>query len=534
MKAGDLLDAASANVLGFEWLMKAVAPVSQYGDRAFSEVLPFRAGDEAAAHERAVRIASAAAALDVERLDGIRAALAQLPDAASAVARASMGDSLDDPQFLELQRFCSTVERVENLLAPWAQREPIANEGIRAVAAALAPGNRNELGFYLAGAFDAELRSARERLERVQAELDSVRGRERETVARALARDEIAGDEFIVMRDDVRGALPAGIRVLRESPTYRLCTLEYGEAALAALERRDAAATAVGEAEERVRARLSSVVRDHAAALDAAAVQIGALDVTLAAAHFTQRHRCEPAAIAREPALAFSQARFLPLEAELEAVGRRFVALDLELCDTAVLTGPNMGGKSVCLQTCGFVALCAAYGLPVPAANARVALFDQIAWLGLGREAQSGGLLSSFAREVLDLKAILARDAPRLLILVDEFARTTTPHEGRALLVALLARLRERAACCMAATHLAGIPAAAGVRHFAVRGLRGIPARPPTQDVGEALSALADAMDYTISEVGGDERPRADAIALTALLGLDEAFVDAAYQVLSQ
>ncbi|HMF28521.1 MAG TPA: hypothetical protein VKE42_07100, partial [Candidatus Cybelea sp.] len=318
------------------------------------------------------------------------------------------------------------------------------------------------------------------------------------------------------------------------SPTYRLCTLEYGDASLAALERRDAAVAVVGEAEERVRARLCAVVRDHAAALDDAARAIGALDVMLAAAHFTQRYHCVPAAMSAEPALAFSRARFLPLEAELEAAGRRFVPLDLELSDTAILTGPNMGGKSVCLQTCGFVALCAAFGLPVPAANARIALFDQIAWLGLGREAQSGGLLSSFAREVLDLRAILERNASRLLILVDEFARTTTPHEGKALLVALLERLRERGACGLAATHLAGIPAAAGVRHFAVRGLRGIPGRPPTQDVGEALSALADAMDYTIAEVAADDRPRADAIALTALLGLDEAFVDAAYQALSQ
>jgi hypothetical protein len=119
------------------------------------------------------------------------------------------------------------------------------------------------------------------------------------------------------------------------------------------------------------------------------------------------------------------------------------------------------------------------------------------------------------------------------LILADEFARTTTPHEGRALLIALLARLRERGACGMAATHLAGIPAAAGVRHFAVRGLRGIPPRPATGDVGEALHALADAMDYTIAEVVGDASQRADAIALTALLGMDEAFVEAAYGALS-
>ncbi|HLX25366.1 MAG TPA: hypothetical protein VKR05_00120 [Candidatus Cybelea sp.] len=534
MKTGNLLDAASAHAIGFEWLANAVAPVSPYGDRAFSQTRPFLAGEEAAAQERAERIAALAAALDAERLGGIRAALAQLPDAAGAIARASMGDLLDDPQLLELQRFCRTIERVESLLAPWTQREPLSNDGVRALGVALAPGNRNELGFYLADAFDPELKVARERLERAQAELDSARGRERESAARALQRDEIPGEEFVVMRDDVPGALPSGVRVLREASTYRLCTLEHGEAALAALERRDAAADLAGEAEERVRARLSTIVREHAAALAEAADALGTLDVTLAAAHFTQRYHCAPAAIVTEPALAFSQARFLPLEAELEAAGRHFVPLDLELSDTAVLTGPNMGGKSVCLQTCGFIALCAAFGMPVPAASVRTGLFDQIAWLGLGRDAETGGLLSSFAREVLDLKTILARDAARLLILADEFARTTTPHEGKALLIAVLERLGERDACGLAATHLAGIAAAASVRHFAVRGLRGIPQRQPPGDIGEALAALGDAMDFTIAEVGGEEQPRADAIALTALLGMDEAFVEAAYQALSR
>jgi DNA mismatch repair protein MutS2 len=534
VKAFELLDAASAQILGFEWLTRAVAPVSPYGERVFSELRPFGAGEEEKAEARAKAIAAVAAALDGDRLEAVRAALGNLPDAAGAIARASMGDILDDLNFLELRRFCTTIEHVDELLADLASRPRIANDAVRTLGDAFAVGGREELGFYLSDAFDAELEIARERSAREQAELDAARGREKDRAARELGRDEIAADEFIVMRSDLHGSLPAGVRAVREAPTYLLCALEYGDASLAALERRDAAAAAVAEAEERVRARLSSLVHDHAASLGAAAVALGELDVLLAAAYFAQRHRCVPAAVAKQPMLAFNQARFLPLEAELAAAGRRFTPLDLELHDTAVLTGPNMGGKSVSLQTCGFVGLCAAFGLPVPAARARTALFDQIAWLGMGREMEVGGLLSSFAREVLALKAILSRGAPRLLLLADEFARTTTPHEGKALIVALLARLRERGACAMLATHLAGIAAAAGVRHFTVRGLRGIPRRAPTQDVGDALAALADAMDYTIAEVSGDELPRADAIALTALLGIDEQLVDAAYRALSQ
>jgi DNA mismatch repair ATPase MutS len=179
----------------------------------------------------------------------------------------------------------------------------------------------------------------------------------------------------------------------------------------------------------------------------------------------------------------------------------------VQLDAPAVLTGPNMGGKSVAMQTCGFIALAAAFGLPVPAAHARVALFDQIAWLGVGREERPTGLLSSFAAELMALNGVLERRAQRPAIFVDEFARTTSPAEGIALAVALLERLREAGACGLAATHLPGIAEAAGVRHFAVR-------------------------SYVIAEVDGDEQVSGDAIALAESLGMDERFVAAAYRAL--
>ena len=62
------------------------------------------------------------------------------------------------------------------------------------------------------------------------------------------------------MRADLSGALPSGVRVVREAPTYLLCAIDADEATLAALGRREDAAAAVADAEERVRAALS---RDH-------------------------------------------------------------------------------------------------------------------------------------------------------------------------------------------------------------------------------------------------------------------------------
>ncbi len=221
-----------------------------------------------------------------------------------------------------------------------------------------------------------------------------------------------------------------------------------------------------------------------------------------------------------------------PLALELEREGRAFTPLSVELNDVAVLTGPNMGGKSVVLRTSGFVAVCAAFGLPVPADAATCGIFDDIAWLGVGIDGETGGLLSSFAREVVRLRELLERERNRRFVLLDEFARTTTPAEGRALLVAVIERLRNLKTVGIAATHLAGVATAAGVKHFAVRGLRGIPEKPATNDLSAALATLGASMDYTIEEVEDESGKRSDAIALAALLGLDDELVASAYEQL--
>jgi dsDNA-specific endonuclease/ATPase MutS2 len=199
----------------------------------------------------------------------------------------------------------------------------------------------------------------------------------------------------------------------------------------------------------------------------------------------------------------------------------------LRLEGAAVLTGPNMGGKTAALRTCGFVAACVVLGLPVPASAASVPLFDEIAWVGLarGEHQEAAGerqLLSSFGAEVVVLRDLLERRSERALVLVDEFARTTTPREGRALLVALLQVLRARGALALAATHLHGVAREAGVAHFAIVGLHALPplSKPPLA-LAAALSLIGSAMDYRLRRGDEDEIDRADALALAELLGLD-------------
>lgn len=532
MKPDGLLDEISARALEFRWLRAAVAPASAYGERVFDEITPFTPGSEDAAQARARRIAGIARALNAPTLDAVREIFRNVPDASTAIARASMGDVLSDANLLELQRFFDACVRLDALTEPAAELlERTVSAGVRESSKRLELGRAGKFGFYLADGFDASLARARMALAQAQAEYDAVRGRAAAAIAAALGR-EIAGDEFIVMRSDLDGPLPRGVRILREAPTYVLCAIDADEGTLAALERRDAVATDVAAAEERVRRSLSDIVRANAADLSNAANRFGEIDVLVAAARFSQSHNCEAATIVSEPALRFDEGCLIPLEMQLEKEGRHFTKIAVDIDTVAVLTGPNMGGKSVCLRTCGFVAMSAAFGLPVPAANAKTALFAEIAWLGVGADEERGGLLSSFAQEVVRLRDVLARSRAPLFVLMDEFARTTTPREGKALLVSVLRWMIKLGARGLSATHLAGVASAAATRHFAVRGLRGIPERPAARDLSQALETLAASMDYTIEEVTSETAARSDAIALAALLGLDERVIAQAYEAM--
>lgn len=535
MKHTGFLDDVSAHAWDFAWLRRALEPGSDYGDRAYDACRPFVCGEEAQAQARAERVARIAASLD-GRLDAIRDALRNTPDVAGALARASMGDTLTDAHFLELLRWCDTLARVDALCDGSGDLPALVDEAVRAIAGAIERGRAGKFGFYLSDAFAGDLASARAAATAAQADYDRARSRAVAGVAAALGRDDVDGNEFIVMRDAVVTPLPAGIRIVREAPTYLLCSVDADDVTLAALERRERAEAAVASAEMSVRAALTSVVRERAAALDAAARRCGELDVLVAAARFTGAYGCLPATIVSDVCVEFSNGRYLPMEETLEREGRAFTPLQLALRDVVVLTGPNMGGKSVCLRTAGFVTILANFGVPVPASDARVSLFDECSWLGIGSDGDgaSGSLLSSFAREVVRLRDVLARDAGRSFIAVDEFARTTTPYEGKALLVALLQRLRLRGACGIVATHLLGIARAAGVRHYAVRGLRNVPERAAENDLSAALASLAASMDYTVTEVTGSRERSSDAIALAALLGIDEALVQDAYAALAE
>ena len=522
MIPASVLDPVTAVALDAEWLFGRLAPQSPYGEREARITRTFRVGEEAAAMAHARRIAGIASKLTPACIDAVRSTLRRLPDIAATLARVAVGDSLEDPQALEMLRFIDGLTEIATLLGENAELPRLPSAAIEQLQSLFERGRVGTQAFYLDDSFDDELRATRERFEERRARFESSRGRLEGRVATALGASVRAQGEFIVMRDALPGTLPPGVHVVREAATYYLCELELDDEARGRLVQRDESAREVALAEERVRAALAAQIRSCSAELARATAALGEIDILLAAARLSQAFACSVPELSEGAAFTLEDARWPPLQERLEEQGGAICPLSIHWSGAAVLTGPNMGGKSVALRTIGFTALCAMMGLPVPAKRASLAIPPRVRWLGIGSDDEErGGLLSSFAREVVRVRDAFTAIEPGTLLLVDELGRTTTPHEGFALLVALMQSARSHGAHLFAATHLAGVAKAAGAQHFAVRGLRGIPVRPVTDDLDAALAALARSMDYRIDEAATDEARSSDALALAQLLGLD-------------
>jgi len=513
-----IADAFTAERIGAAWLRAALAPYSDFGRRIDDAANAAGLPDAVRARERCATILRLAAALDADGAARVRAALRTVPDPLPIVSRARAGDPLGDVDFYELGRFADALDAVARA---WTQAGGAPDDlpASPPIAALLAPGRSGGTGFYLDDAFDPVLADARETM----AEADARVEREHARLAVEVA-DELgfmpAGEEFVIVREQHAGPLPHGVRVVRETPAYRLCALERDIPALLAETERDGERRMLAAEEERVRRELADGIARERDAIVAATVRLGELDCALARVALVHRFGgCIPTF--DDGIFALEDATFAPLAEALATEGRTYTPLSIEVRPTAVLTGPNMGGKSAALALCGFIALCVAAGVPPPARSVTLPLLRRVVWIG-GGDADRVRLLSAFATEVVRARDALADDARPALILVDEYARTTGPREGRALLVALVEALARRPhTVALIATHFEHVAEVAGVQHLWVTGaaraaLDGIVAG----DLHDALAALAGAMDYRIIPAGPEAASGSDAIALARILGL--------------
>ncbi len=211
--------------------------------------------------------------------------------------------------------------------------------------------------------------------------------------------------------------------------------------------------------------------------------------------------------------------------------GRSFTPLSVSLtAGSAVITGANMGGKSVALYTLLLNVLCCSCGMFVFCREARLPLFDSISLVAEDAEDAMRGL-SSFGAELLLLDRSV-RDAEGdgfSLLLFDELARGTNPDEGAKIVLGTVRYLDRPDCMAVFATHYDGV-AAAAKRQYRVMGLKRMDLSELRRELSAAgadrVAVIERHMDYGLYPVEGETAVPRDALHVCELLDLSAPLLD--------
>lgn len=141
-------------------------------------------------------------------------------------------------------------------------------------------------------------------------------------------------------------------------------------------------------------------------------------------------------------------------------IGKEVVPLDIKLCNEKrilIISGPNAGGKSVCLKTVGLLQFMMQAGLLVPMhSSSRMGIFHAIL-IDIGDEQSIENDLSTYSSHLTNMKYFVRNCDNRSLLLIDEFGSGTEPNIGGAIAESLLNHFNQKKAFGVITTHYTNI-----------------------------------------------------------------------------
>ena len=164
---------------------------------------------------------------------------------------------------------------------------------------------------------------------------------------------------------------------------------------------------------------------------------------------------CKPI-MERKTVVEWVQAVHPLLKLSLERHDKKVVPLDIDLDSKnsiLLISGPNAGGKSVCLKTVGLLQYMLQCGIPVPMRpNSHAGIFKSI-FIDIGDEQSIDDDLSTYSSHLLNMKNMMKYADNRSLILIDEFGSGTEPNIGGAIAESVLMRFNRNRVFGIITTH---------------------------------------------------------------------------------
>ncbi|WP_226888259.1 MutS-related protein [Paraclostridium bifermentans] len=264
---------------------------------------------------------------------------------------------------------------------------------------------------------------------------------------------------------------------------------------------------------------------------------IGKLDLLIAKADLAIKYNAIKPSINEENKIYFKDLVNPNLQRILDSQGKQYIPISIELDKKiTIISGANMGGKSVSMKTIALNLYLFQCGFFIFAKEANLCILDFIYLVSDDMQDINKGL-STFGAEIIKLKEITKliklRDG---FIALDEFARGTNPIEGRLLLKSICEYFKQYNSISLISTHLDDINISdvdyyqvIGLRNVNFEGLkRKINLKIGTDKSSNGVKILQEYMDYRMEKVSKETKVPKDAINICKLLGLDNEIINIA------
>lgn len=188
------------------------------------------------------------------------------------------------------------------------------------------------------------------------------------------------------------------------------------------------------------------------------------IDFIRAKALFAEQIKAIKPIVENKQQVDWAQAVHPLLYLSLQKQGKQVVPLDIELTEEKrilLISGPNAGGKSVCLKTVGLLQYMLQCGLLIPLhERSRTGIFQHI-FIDIGDEQSIENDLSTYSSHLTNMKFFVKNCDEKTILLIDEFGSGTEPQIGGAIAEALLDRFNRRHSFGVITTHYQNL------KHFA-------------------------------------------------------------------
>lgn len=472
--------------IGLQYVLDAVQPASVYGVQMLRQLQPMGPAQKAELQRQLDQVGQFLQGQEHcrKQIDQLLRVFMRLKMVRGTVEKCAEA-SLNEIELFEIKRFlldCQEIMALYDQISPHLVLEGIAFTDTTPALDLLDPSGNRVATFYLEDAHYPALQALRQEKREVEAQL-----RQLPSDTLQAQRSEIAGREELEL--------------------------------------------------QRIHSQLSLALRPYLGAMLGNMQTIAQLDLIAQKARLARRWG------ATQPELTESrlslQNMINPKVADLlENRKECFTPISIELIPGAtVITGANMGGKSVALKTIALNILLVHYGFFPFASAAQVPLFDDIHIISEDLESVDRGLSSFGGEMVRFVKMCQTIRQGFHFILLDEFARGTNPQEGAAIVRAVTQYLNGCNGISVLATHYDYV-AQHAVAHYQVAGLKDV----DWQAMAAQIAALgpdagahqiARHMNYGLFRVVGRQDCPRDALNICRLLGMVPEIVENAEKTMS-